>query len=60
MNEERRDVSAVTVCVSEAAARRMKAEVQAFRKKILAIADEVKDGDEVYQLNMQLFPLTKS
>ena len=60
VNEERRDVSAVTVCVSEAAARRMKAEVQAFRKKILAIADEVKDGDEVYQLNMQLFPLTKS
>lgn len=59
VQEDRRDVSAVTVCVSEAVAHRMKAEVQAFRKKILALADEVKDGDQVYQLNMQLYPLTK-
>jgi len=59
VSEDRRDISAVTVCVSEAMAQRMKVEVQAFRKKILAMADEVKKGDQVYQLNIQLYPLTK-
>ena len=34
--------------------------IDEFRRKIIAIAAEDKDIDQVYRLNLQLFPLTKS
>lgn len=54
----RRDISAVTVCVSEQTAQAMKAEIQAFRKKLLMLADEAGPGGQVFQLNIQFFPFT--
>ena len=56
--EFERDVSSVTISVSEASAARIKSEIQSFRKKIMAIADEDADGDRVRQLNIQFFPVT--
>lgn len=55
----RRDVSAITICVSETTAQQIKNEIQLFRKRMLSIADNQQDGNQVYQLNMQLFPLTR-
>lgn len=67
--ESSRDISSITICVSEATAEILKQEIQRFRKKLLQIAeDELKkqqkpdpenDSMEVYQANFQLFPLTK-
>lgn len=59
IDEMKRDISALSVCVSPAIATRMKREIQAFRKKLLAMADECKDPDSVYQLNLQFFPVTE-
>lgn len=56
---QRRDVSSLTLCVTEETANRIKLEVQQFRKRLLALADEAGEGDQVYQLNIQLFPFTK-
>lgn len=54
----RRDVSAVTICVSDETAAKMKEEIQAFRKRLLMLADDAGGGEHVYQLNIQLFPFT--
>jgi uncharacterized protein (TIGR02147 family) len=53
-----RDVSAVTISVSQDTVKEIKAEIQAFRKKLLAIADKAADKSMVYQVNFQMFPLT--
>jgi len=59
VNEHERDISAITVCVSAEMAERMKREVQEFRKRLLAMAEEARAVDRVYQLNLQLFPVTR-
>jgi len=53
-----RDVSAITISVSADTVKEIKAEIQGFRKKLLAIADRAEDKSMVYQVNFQLFPLT--
>ena len=54
-----RDVSGVTMSISSGGFDRIKAEIRAFRKKIMAIASEDSEEDMVYQLNMHFIPLTK-
>ncbi len=56
---QRRDVSALTVCVDEATAQRLKAMIHAFQLQLLDEAEKATDGDEVYQVNIQLFPFTE-
>jgi uncharacterized protein (TIGR02147 family) len=55
-----RDISALTVSVSAARAKEIKALLQRVRKEILAIADGDPAPDRVVQVCMQLFPLTDS
>jgi uncharacterized protein (TIGR02147 family) len=55
-----RDISGVTMSISQTGYRRIKSELQAFRKKIMAIATADKDEDMIYQLNLHLFPLTRN
>lgn len=55
-----RDISTLTLSVSEATFREIKAEVQLFRKHLSAIACADKLADRVYQVNIQLFPLTRT
>ncbi|MEO7425765.1 MAG: TIGR02147 family protein [Fibrobacteria bacterium] len=54
-----RDISGITMSVSQDGFRRIKAELRAFRKKIQAIASADVDEDMVYQLNLHLIPLTR-
>lgn len=55
-----RDISGVTMSISRDGFSRIKGEIRAFRKKIMAIAAEDREEDMVYQLNMHFIPLTKN
>ncbi len=52
-----RPFSSLTVGISAEAVARIDREAHAFRQRILEIASE-NDGNQVYQLNLQLFPLS--
>lgn len=57
-----REVGTLTVCLTEAEFEKLKFELRHLRKRVLKdtlIARERSKGDRVYQLNIQLFPLTK-
>lgn len=55
-----RDISSSTVLVSETTFHRMKEMVQAFRKALMAEAEQGGAGKQaVYQFNFQVFPLTE-
>ena len=60
-DESARDVSSITVPATPETFAALKAEVQAFRKRLMALADEAAPeggAQEVYQINFQLFPVT--
>jgi uncharacterized protein (TIGR02147 family) len=54
-----REVSALCIPLSKIKHDEIKQKIQQFRKEILAIAEASEDADEVYQLNIQWFPLTQ-
>jgi len=58
--KERRNITGLTLGISEAAYKRIVEETNAFRKQIVQIAGEDKASDRVYQMNFHLFPLTRS
>lgn len=53
-----RDVSALTVCIAPKLADELKERIQNFRETLLHLCDESERSMTVYQINMQLFPLT--
>lgn len=53
-----RNISNVTLCLSEKSKARIVREIIAFRRKIIAISEIDKDTDTVFQCNIQLFPLS--
>jgi len=55
-----RDVTGVTLGVNRAAYLRIVEELTACRKRIIDIAGEYDNLDQVYRLNLQFFPLTKN
>lgn len=55
-----RHYGAVTVRVPATRIEALKEEVAAFQERVLALCDEDEDGDVVMQLNLQLFPLTRT
>ena len=57
---EERNFSGVTMGISKETYGRIVNVLDECRRKIIAIAAEEKDIDQVYRLNLQLFPLTKS
>lgn len=57
---DERDVSGLTMGISETAYEKIVKEIADFRRRIMAIAVESCGEERVYRLNMQLFPLTKS
>jgi uncharacterized protein (TIGR02147 family) len=57
---KRRNISTVTFSVSEKTYDDIKAELVACRKRILGMVDRSENESMVSQLNMQLFPLTRS
>jgi len=54
-----RDISAVTMALSDKNFQEIKTLIQRFRKELLAIADQDQSPEGVYQINFQLFPLAK-
>jgi uncharacterized protein (TIGR02147 family) len=54
-----REISAACVPLSRSAALKAKAMIQQFRDDILNMAVEDTDADTVYQINLQLFPLSQ-
>lgn len=55
-----RDLSALTFVASESVAAEVKRRVQAFRKELVAFLTEQPGGTKVVQLNVQLFPLSRT
>jgi uncharacterized protein (TIGR02147 family) len=56
---EQRDIRSVTIGLNESAYAEMKSRMEAFWKELLDFAGAQQDADAVYQVNLQLFPLTK-
>jgi uncharacterized protein (TIGR02147 family) len=53
-----RDISCVVLGLSNTGVKKMKNEIQEFRKRLLKIAEKDTDINKVYHLNMQFFPTT--
>lgn len=58
--KEERNFTGVTMGISKDSYERIVKELDECRRKIIAIAAEDKNIDQVYRLNLQLFPLTKN
>jgi uncharacterized protein (TIGR02147 family) len=54
-----RDMSCVVARLSDKGFSAIKAEVQQFRKRLMAMIEEDKDPQRVYHISMQLFPTTQ-
>ncbi len=55
---EDRDVSTMTAGISRECFLAIKKEIQAFRRHLTKLIEKDKDPDRVYQVNLQLFPLS--
>ena len=55
---EKRDFSGVTMGIDKDDFNEIVAELKELRKKVISIATRKKGGENVYRLNLQLFPLT--
>ncbi len=60
VDREERDISALTVCINEDTVDELKNRIRAFREVLLEICDTEEDPRVVYQVNFQMFPLTRS
>jgi uncharacterized protein (TIGR02147 family) len=56
----RRNITGVTLGISKETYAIMCEEIHAFRTRLLQIAESDQNADEVYQLNFQFFPASKS
>lgn len=54
-----KDISTLTLSVSEHGFHKIKEEILLFRKKMVGISKEDEAADRVYQINVQLFPISK-
>ncbi|MBC7659208.1 MAG: TIGR02147 family protein [Chitinophagaceae bacterium] len=59
MNGSRRDVSAITLSVNEETAQKIRGMIHAFQLQLLDEAERCEASDQVYQVNIQLFPFTE-
>jgi len=56
--KELRDISTVTVGIKRGRMEEMRQKIADFRKSIMRLAEEDQEPDDIYQLNVQLFPLS--
>ena len=56
---EEREISSVTLCVSQSAMSALKARIRDFRRELLQLAELEGEPERVVQINFQLFPLPK-
>ncbi|MBD3316194.1 MAG: TIGR02147 family protein, partial [Chitinivibrionales bacterium] len=58
-SREDRDISTLTLTVSPESLAKIKMEIEALQNRILKIVETDETVDRVYQVNFQVFPLTK-
>jgi len=56
---ENRDISSVTFRVSSQTAKRIKEKIQNFRRELMEEASSDRNPEAIFQLNLQLFPVTQ-
>jgi uncharacterized protein (TIGR02147 family) len=56
----RRDITSLTLRVRESSIPQLKSRLARFRRELLELEECESDGDQVLQLNLQLFPLTSA
>lgn len=54
-----RDMSGLTLGLTRRAYERIRKEIADFRRRVIAIASEDEDTEQVYRMNIQLFPLSE-
>lgn len=54
---DERDISCLTLALSEKSTHRIREEIRTFRKRLLAISEQEPDPDRVIQINFQAYPL---
>ena len=54
-----RDMSGLTLGLTRSAYERIKKEIADFRRRVVAIATEADEAEQVYRMNLQLFPLSE-
>jgi uncharacterized protein (TIGR02147 family) len=59
VRREQRDISALTVCISASTVAELKERIHRFRDELLERCDTDPKPGAVYQVNIQLFPLTQ-
>lgn len=59
IDRELRDISAVTVGLSQDNIRELKTLIQKFRKNVMELSEQDKEKEAVYQVGIQMFPLSK-
>ncbi|MBN1129907.1 MAG: TIGR02147 family protein [Chitinispirillaceae bacterium] len=57
---EERDIRSVTIGISNEGYGEVKKRLEAFWKELLAYAETQKNANRIFQVNMQLFPLSKN
>jgi uncharacterized protein (TIGR02147 family) len=57
--KEERNITASTIYISASTFETLKKRITDFRKELLAMADSDKQGERVYQINFQVFPVSK-
>jgi uncharacterized protein (TIGR02147 family) len=57
---DERDISALTVCIKAASLSDLKQKIHRFREEMLNRSDSDEQPERVYQLCVQLFPLSKT
>lgn len=57
--KDERHISGMTLSFSESGFHKAIGEIDVFRKRLMALLDEDPNPDKVYQLNLQLFPITQ-
>lgn len=57
---EERDITSLTIGINQNNYDLIKEEIKEFKKRIIRIADGDKQADTVYNINLQLFPLSKT
>ncbi len=56
----KRDISTLTMSIPSDAFERIQLEIAQFRKKLIGIVESYETVDQVYQINFQAFPLSRS
>jgi uncharacterized protein (TIGR02147 family) len=60
IDKKERNITSSTIFVSKDTFNTIRGKIEDFRKELLALADSEKKGESVYQINMQVFPVSKA